>query len=45
MPRKVRIDPTLSGRMGMKPKDGYGQQLDELLEREWLITNRLGGYA
>ena len=29
----------------MKPTDGYGQRLDDLLEREWLVTNHLGGYA
>src|SRR3954462_4010500 len=45
MSPQVRIHPSLHGRMGMKPTDGYGQHLDELLEREWLITNHLGGYA
>ncbi len=29
----------------MRPTDGCGQRLYELLEREWLITNHRGGYA
>ena len=29
----------------MNPTDGSGNRLDELLEREWLVCNHLGGYA
>ncbi|MEA2707847.1 MAG: hypothetical protein QOF78_448 [Phycisphaerales bacterium] len=29
----------------MTPTDGSGRRLDDLLRREWLITNHLGGYA
>jgi len=29
----------------MNPTDGTGHRLDDLLRREWLITNHLGGYA
>lgn len=29
----------------MQPTDGFGHRLDELLEREWLVPNHLGGYA
>lgn len=29
----------------MSPTDGAAHRLDDLLRREWLITNHLGGYA
>src|SRR3989442_13577613 len=33
------------GGMAMTPMDGTGNRLDDLLSREWLTTNHLGGYA
>jgi predicted glycogen debranching enzyme len=31
--------------MAMTPTDGTGSRLDDLLRREWLLTNHVGGYA
>src|SRR5918993_3916777 len=40
-----RVSSSHHGGMAMIPTDGSGHRLDNLLRREWLITNHLGGYA
>src|SRR5207247_6652041 len=42
---KVKLAPPFHGGMAMKPTDGSGHRLDDLLRREWLTVNHLGGYA
>src|SRR5437667_7236675 len=50
MPRQsVKLSPPFHGGMAMTPlmppTDGPGHRLDDLLTREWLTVNHLGGYA
>src|SRR2546421_9522225 len=49
-PGKVKLSPPFHGGMAMTTKgiggtDGSGHRLDDLLRREWLTVNHLGGYA
>src|SRR5688500_18970590 len=41
----ARLSSSSHGGMAMNPTDGSGHRLDDLLRREWLVTNHLGGYA